>query len=498
MTSIDESHEQLERKLHKWKRSQRIGLPSLGLRNSERRLLLGALDVFLLNAALVLSLILRTDLLPELSAIFGPIKWFVTLTIVWFFVANIFDVYDLARASSTTTSMRTVATVALITSSGYLAIPWFTPPIQNRTQAFLFVFLAVLFLTAWRALYAQLFVQPTFQRRALIVGAGKFGQALVSTMQSEYARLDANPFRGTGYTLLGFIEEENETNQDMVADLPVLGHSQDLVQIVKRFGIDEVIIAIPNLHQMSPMLFEAVLDCRELGVPVTKMPTVYERLTSRVPVEYTGGDIEIAAGIKDNPFLRLYAAFKRLSDALGALLALPVLLVIMPVVAVCNLINSPGPLFYKQIRIGYGGRPFLIFKFRTMIPDAETKSGAVWAQTHDDRITPIGKWLRWSHLDELPQILNVLRGEMSLVGPRPERPEFVCQLSKTIPFYRARHSVKPGITGWAQIHQDYGDSLADAQEKLEYDLYYIKHTSPMLDLLIMLRTVTTVIGLRGR
>lgn len=156
-----------------------------------------------------------------------------------------------------------------------------------------------------------------------------------------------------------------------------------------------------------------------------------------------------------------------------------------------------APLFFKQTRVGRSGRPFSIIKFRSMVTDAE-KRGAMWAQAHDVRVTKIGRLLRWSHIDELPQIINVLRGEMSLVGPRPERPEFVEQLAPSIPFYRARHCTKPGITGWAQIHQDYGDTIEGAQEKLEYDLYYVKHASPILDMLIMLRTITKVVGLRGR
>jgi lipopolysaccharide/colanic/teichoic acid biosynthesis glycosyltransferase len=173
-------------------------------------------------------------------------------------------------------------------------------------------------------------------------------------------------------------------------------------------------------------------------------------------------------------------------------------LVVMAFVAVLNARTSPGPLFFRQQRVGQGGRPFKIVKFRTMVPDAERLTGAVWAGQADSRVTPIGRWLRKTHLDELPQVFNILRGEMSIVGPRPERPEFVGHLARTIPYYRARHSVRPGLTGWAQIHQSYGDTVALAQEKLEYDLFYVKRASFLLDTLIMLRTVAMVFGLRGR
>lgn len=497
MTSYDKSQENLELAAQEWA-FRRVWLPSLGLRSSERRLLLGIVDLILINLALIFSLLISTDLLPSFSAILGPFKWFVTLTAVWFFVANIFDVYNLARAASTTYSVRTIGTVALITSIVYTAIPWLTPPMQNRSQLFLFVFFAIFMLVAWRILYAQFFVQPTFQRRSIIIGTGASGQALVTTLQKKLLGVDANPFRGTGYEILGFIEDNATNQEERVAGLPVLGSSQDVVSVVDKLHIDEVIIAMPNTQHMGPTLFEAILDCRELGVPVTKMTTVYERLTSRVPVEYASDDMEIAAGLDDNPFLRLYTAIKRLTDLIGAVLTLPFLLLLMPLVALGNLFTSPGPLFFKQVRVGRGGRPFHILKFRSMVPDAEKSQGATWAQSNDDRVTVIGRILRWSHLDELPQIINVLHGEMSLVGPRPERPEFVEKLAPRIPFYRARHCAKPGITGWAQIHQDYGDSIASAQEKLEYDLYYVKHISPILDLLIMLRTITKVVGLRGR
>jgi lipopolysaccharide/colanic/teichoic acid biosynthesis glycosyltransferase len=170
----------------------------------------------------------------------------------------------------------------------------------------------------------------------------------------------------------------------------------------------------------------------------------------------------------------------------------------MPAVWLGNRLWSPGPLFFCQKRVGRGGRPFTVIKYRSMVPDAEQECGAVWASEGDNRVTVFGSFLRKSHLDELPQVINVLRGEMSLVGPRPERPEFVGQLSELIPFYRARHCLRPGITGWAQIHQNYGDSIEGAKEKLEYDLYYTKHAGPMLDAIIILRTISKVLGLRGR
>src|SRR5512136_1227421 len=219
-----------------------------------------------------------------------------------------------------------------------------------------------------------------------------------------------------------------------------------------------------------------------MGVQLSSYDAIYERLTARVPMSHAQYDTRMLLGLSDTPTARLYQAAKRLMDIAFALAGLAVMSLLAPVVALGNLLWSPGPLFYRQQRVGQGGRPFGMLKFRTMRRDAELETGAVWSQAGDPRVTALGRWLRRTRLDELPQVLNVLRGEMSLVGPRPERPHFVGQLMHELPLYRARHAVKPGITGWAQVHYGYGNSVEDSRIKLEYDLYYVKHASLYLDL----------------
>jgi lipopolysaccharide/colanic/teichoic acid biosynthesis glycosyltransferase len=169
-----------------------------------------------------------------------------------------------------------------------------------------------------------------------------------------------------------------------------------------------------------------------------------------------------------------------------------------PFIALGNTLSSPGKLFYRQQRVGKGGRPFVLFKLRSMHPDSEKQGGAVWCSEDDDRVTPVGRCLRMTRLDELPQFINVLRGEMSVIGPRPERPHFVGLLAAQLPIYRARHAVRPGITGWAQVNHGYGDSIEDGRIKLEYDLYYVKHANILLDLIVLLRTLTVILRLKGR
>jgi lipopolysaccharide/colanic/teichoic acid biosynthesis glycosyltransferase len=185
-------------------------------------------------------------------------------------------------------------------------------------------------------------------------------------------------------------------------------------------------------------------------------------------------------------------------DLLMGLIGLAAMAAVIPGVALANALWSPGPLLYQQTRTGKGGRSFVIYKFRSMIVDAEKYSGVTWSEDDDPRITKVGRWLRKTRLDELPQFINVLRGEMSVVGPRPERPSLVGQLTRELPLYRARHAVKPGVSGWAQIRYRYGNSVEDARKKLEYDLYYVKHASLYLDLMIVLQTARVVLRLRGK
>jgi lipopolysaccharide/colanic/teichoic acid biosynthesis glycosyltransferase len=188
---------------------------------------------------------------------------------------------------------------------------------------------------------------------------------------------------------------------------------------------------------------------------------------------------------------------QRLTDILFSLVGLICLLPFLPLVALIIYLDSPGPVFYSQIRAGHTGYPFRVYKFRSMIPDAETKGQAIWAKKDDDRITRFGKFMRRTRLDELPQLWNVLRGDMSVIGPRPERPEFIAELEKAIPFYNVRHLIRPGLTGWAQVKYRYGNTKEDALIKLQYDLYYIKHRSPFLNLAILWRTIGVVLRFQG-
>ena len=462
---------------------------------SERRVLLMALDVVAIWSALLVVLYLdareRTLRPLDLRIILEHPHWFLLPVLLWFPLAHTFDAYDLRVASRFSTAAKAVGKAGIITVGVYLLIPYITPPLPTSRLVLLSYFLiTLLFLLVGRGLYILALSQPFFQRYALIVGAGWAGRTIAEAL-SKY---------GDGsYHVVGFIDDDpakQERSYDIShLSVPVLGGRDALPELIKRHQITTLILAIT--HDVNGALLQTLLDCLELGVEIIPMPVLYEQLTGRVPIEHVGNHWHVAMPIHHpltRPFNRLV---KRLSDIVLASLGILVLAPFFPILALAIYLDSPGPIFYTQWRVGQGGRLFKAYKFRSMIPDAE-KGKAVWAQENDPRVTRVGRILRKTHVDEFPQFFNILKGEMSAVGPRPERPEFVEELAKEIPFYRVRHAVKPGMAGWALVKYGYASSKEDAVAKLQYDLYYIKHQSLWLDIVILLKTVVDTLTLGGR
>jgi len=469
---------------------------SLGLTAPERKWLLLGWDLVLINGALVGSAVLWNEFVWATFSLGAHLKWFLTLTALWFIIATVLDLYNLARAASVSAIIASAGSAALATTVIYLAIPWLTPPILRRSYAFGLVGLTTAAIVAWRVFYAKALVHPVFRQHGLVVGSPSADLDLALAIQQAGQTQVGNPFKGTGYEIIGRVSEDGAA--DGPNGIPLLGDLSKLVRLARQSNVDEIILTQGAERTLSREGREVLLDCREVGLKISSLASVYERLTGRLPVDYATYDVNLLLSPADSPSTRLYYATKRVVDVALALVGLLTLGLIAPFVATANAIWSPGPLFYRQQRIGKGGRPFTVVKLRSMIVDAERSSGAVWCGKGDPRITRVGHLLRKSRLDELPQVINVLRGEMSIVGPRPERPHFVGRLARDLPLYRARHAVKPGLTGWAQVHLEYGDSAEDARAKLEYDLYYVKHTCLYLDLLTLLHTVRVVIGLKGQ
>ncbi len=488
------SEETEQRPVRKW--LPRFSLLNLHLRTSERRLVLALIDVLLLYASLIVAVRVRTAWLDPPGAVFANWRWFVTLGIVWWLVSNVLESYELPRTASAPHSILSASSAVAVTVALYQWIPVYSPPLQSRGLVFLFGAMAMASVSLWRGIYAVLFVQPNFQQCALVLGAGQSGHALAEALQSVPEA--GNPYYGTGYKLIGFVDDDPERRaQGDVEGIPVLGSSEDLVRLVRALNADEVVVAVTHRHLMSQAAFDAVLVCREMGIAVSTMPALYERLFGRVPVDHVGRDLGAVLPLEGGATDRVFMMVKRGMDLAGGLVGLVFVAVVSVFVWIANLILCPGPLFYTQTRVGRGGCWFRVYKFRTMVPDAE-RDGPQWAKHADQRITPVGRLLRRSRLDELPQFLNVLLGQMSLVGPRPERPEFVDALAEQIPFYRARHAVRPGVTGWAQVRYGYGDSVDTSRIKLEYDLYYVRHAGFNLDLLILLKTAAVMFRLQGK
>jgi exopolysaccharide biosynthesis polyprenyl glycosylphosphotransferase len=469
----------------------------LRITTAERQWLLRLTDLLVLNLALMGALALRFPYRFGLSTLREAPIYFILLSLLWFLWAGFFECYDLSRSADPGQSAWAAARAAFLAAASYLAIPYYTPDfLSSRLSSVLFVGLVAASLPLWRALYASIFNQPTFQQRLLIVGAGRSGAELARALAGTPHL--GNPHASLGVHVVGFVDDDPATAETMVEGIAVLGDRYALRQLVVEHRVDTVVLAITHLPQIHPELLQILLDCREQGIEIEPLVSIYERLTGRVPVELAALDLEAILPASQSALQRVFLTFKRLVDLMAACLGLLAGALLAPCVALANALTSPGPILYWQTRVGRRGRPFRLVKFRSMVPDAEEQDGAVWASVQDSRVTPVGRFLRRTRLDELPQFWNVLRGEMSLVGPRPERPEFVAELVGRLPFYQARHAVRPGITGWAQVRYGYGSSEQDALIKLQYDLYYIKHQSLYLELAILVRTAAVMLGFRGR
>ena len=465
---------------------------------SERRVVLAVGDLLVLNLALAASLMLRPDM--DVTRLPPPmlVAWCLLISLFWFAPALWLNIYDLQRAANPLVSLWWTAIAALVTTVVFILTPWITPGLPvTRLELVTLPILAAAGMSVWRIGYARVLAQPAFCQQALVIGAGWAGSHLAETLAS-LGGVSSNFASGTGYQIMGFVDDDPQKARRYIHGAQVLGTRADLVRLVHELQPDELVVAITHQDQIGDELFRAILACRSLGIPVTTMPSVYERLTGRVGVLGAGHDLNVVLPLELPVHLRLYLLLRRAVDVGVALAGCVVVAALLPWVWLINRCTSPGDLFYYQERVGKGGQTFAIVKFRSMVMNAERYSGAVWASEHDARITPLGRILRRTRIDELPQFWNVLCGDMSLIGPRPERPCFVDQLNEQCPVYCARHAVAPGLTGWAQVMYRYGASTEDSLMKLKYDLYYIKHQGPYLDVLIVLKTVRVILGLMGR
>ena len=392
-----------------------------------------------------------------------------------------------------------------------IMLHFFYPPLWIGRRIIIMIILLPTFIIAWRSIFTLVLSVEFPENRILIVGHGNLAKKIGNEIQKWY---------GHGLKLIGFIgdipydlkelnEKSLEINEQKAlpikrsdyqrkgdrrkGGIELIGGYGDIVNICKSEKIYKIIVAPPDRRAKLPM--SALLQCKLLGIQVVEGETFHERITGKIPLDQLKpGWLVFSEGFTT---LRSKKIFKRIADIffslLGLILSMPILLLVSLLIK----LTSKGPVIIKQTRVGENEKEYELFKFRSMKVDAEASTGSIWAKEHDSRITFIGKKIREWRIDEIPQLINVLKGDMSFIGPRPERPNFVAELKQKIPFYEIRTVVKPGVTGWAQIKYRYGSSEKDALEKLQFDLYYIKNLSPLLDFIIVILTIKVIISGKG-
>jgi sugar transferase (PEP-CTERM system associated) len=453
-----------------------------------RTLLLIVAEALLIFGAVVAAAHLRLgwmDAYHELNARYGFAKaaLFTSFCLAAFYL---YDLYDFVVMHD-----RRELVLRLIQALGLawvaLAIVMYALPqlMIGRGVSLIALPLALFLMVAWRVAIHWLLGHPNVGERILIVGSG---DTAIEIAREVLERRDA------GYRIVGFVDNRPELVGQSLVNPRVLGLSTEMADVVRRESVDRIIVAMGERRGQFPT--EQLLDLSlSGGVAIEECASFYERLTGRVHLDMLRPSWLIFSGRGRQARLSgvVRAGFHRIVALVGAVLSLPLALL----TAIVIKLESPGPVLYTQERVGKNGRPFKVIKFRSMRTDAE-KDGPVWASKGgDSRVTRTGRIIRKIRVDEIPQFWNILRGDMNFVGPRPERPHFVKQLAEEIPFYEQRHLIPPGLTGWAQIKYPYGASIEDARQKLQYDLYYIKNQSLVLDAVILFETVKTILFGRG-
>jgi len=341
----------------------------------------------------------------------------------------------------------------------------------------------VVAIAVWRLLFLQLGRARGLQEHVLIVGTSAGARTVAREVldQHDYA-----------YRIVGFIDDDPAMQGRSVVNPKVIGTTADIVRLVREQRVNRIIVGLADRRGKLPIA--ELLEAKLQGVRIEEPETTYERLTGKIMLE----ELKPSWLIFSDGFRarKLTRAAKRVVDLVLSIVGMVLAAPLMALTALAVRLDTPGPVVYAQERVGEHGRTFMVYKFRSMRTDAETGT-PIWARDQDERVTRVGRIIRLTRLDEIPQLWNVLRGDMSFVGPRPERPFFIEQLAEAIPFYRQRHAVKPGVTGWAQVKYRYGASIDDAREKLRYDLYYIKHMSIIFDLTIVFDTIKVILSQKG-
>ncbi|WP_353087654.1 exopolysaccharide biosynthesis polyprenyl glycosylphosphotransferase [Flavobacterium sp.] len=453
---------------------------------SERKLLLRLFDTLLV----IILLYIISSLFDFRYFTFSKDNfiWSVVLAVYLNIFSSVFEMYNLQVASNQFQVIRSIVLTTSTTVLFYLLTPIYTPVLpSNRIQIIIFFLSIFTTLLLWRLFYVFFLASHRFVKKAILVCDQEHLDELISGIES------VDPH----YKFIAFVNSD-ETEADSAKTFSIRRiPSQNLEAFVRKTSISELVIATQKTDGITVNLYNQLIHLLENGIIIREYTQVYEDSTKRIPVQYVSRDFYRYFPFSRSNQNHLYLLFSRIFDVLFSVIGLLLGLVFFPLILFGNLFGNRGPLFYTQERVGKNGEVFRIYKFRTMVNNAEA-NGAVFTTANDTRITAFGKFMRKTRLDEFPQFINILRGDMSIIGPRPERPVFVQQIAENMPFYETRHVVKPGLTGWAQVNYSYGDSIDDSLVKLQYDLYYIKHRSIFLDINIVIKTFSTILFYRGQ
>lgn len=450
---------------------------------SERKILLRVFDIFFV--LFTLYFIGKFFYFDYFQINSSNYYWTIVLACYINVIGTIFEMYNLQVASNKFQILKSIILTTAVTTLLYLLTPFYTPILpSNRLQILLFFFAILVSLLIWRNAYIVFLATNRFIKRVIFVGSSKKIEKLIEELTK------VNPH----YKIVGHVSIDDKKTKGNIKQIDL----ESLADEVSKNHVSEIIVTSDLSKSVYSELYTHLLQLLEKGVVIREYSELYEYSTNRLPIQFDDNK-EL---YKFFPFSRnnqnaLYIYYNRFLDILFSFIGLLCLVLLIPFLSLLNLIWNKGPLFYTQERVGKNNIPFKIYKLRTMIVNAESK-GAVFATTNDVRITPFGKFLRRLRIDEAPQFINVLKGEMAIIGPRPERPVFVDEIAANIPLYQIRHVIKPGLTGWAQVNYPYGENLEDSLMKLRYDLYYIKHRSLFLDINIVIKTLSTVLFARGQ
>jgi sugar transferase (PEP-CTERM system associated) len=448
---------------------------------SVRGLTVFGFEIILISGSMALAASLHGGFnSPETGVVLWKIAAVTALCELCFYYNDLYDLTVVHSSRELVVRLLQAAGAAtIVLAAGCLAFPsLLLDPSTFVTALGVFV-VAVL---TWRLAFNRLSHDPHLEERLLIIGTGVTARKLAQQigLQQDFA-----------YRLVGFVDETDDVS--MIRQHDVLGSAADIDRIIRARHVDRIVVGMSDRRGRLPI--EQLLRAKMSGVRVEYATTTYERLTGKIMLD----DLKPSWLIFCDGFRasRVTRFVKRMLDLSLSIILAIVSAPFMALTALAIRLDSPGPMLYSQERVGENGAVFKIYKFRSMRTDAEMAGKPIWARDNDDRITRVGRFIRKTRLDELPQLWNVMRGDMSFVGPRPERPFFVDQLAQEIPFYLQRHAVRPGLTGWAQVKYQYGSTVEDAMEKLRYDLYYIKHLSIVFDLTIVLDTVKVILFGKG-